>query len=143
MRPHHHCDGPRDDGRGTAAERPITFAVQLGGDGSQGGRAFAFHFARSCRQRMHLQPQRAGSEGRINASSFPPRGFIARAMDLAMMAAAQRHGELIADLAANRAVLREAQMMGICRPAPANQTRLFGYEPDVLLVTKAARLGMG
>jgi hypothetical protein len=40
-------------------------------------------------------------------------------------------------------VLREAKVMGICRPAPANQTRLFGYEFDVLLVTKAARLGMG
>ena len=60
-----------------------------------------------------------------------------------MMAPAQRHGELIADLAAERAMLREAQMMGVCRPAPANQTRLFGHEPDVLLVTKAARLGMG
>ena len=70
-------------------------------------------------------------------------GFIATAMDLAMMAPAQRHGELIADFAAERAVLREAQMVGVCRPAPANQARLFGHEPDVLLVTKAARLGMG
>ena len=60
-----------------------------------------------------------------------------------MMASAQRHGELIADLAAEGAVLREAQMMGICGPAPANQTRLFGHEFNVLLVTKAAWLGMG
>jgi hypothetical protein len=79
----------------------------------------------------------------VNASIFPPGGFITTAMGLAMMAAAQRHGELIADLATECALLREAQMMGICRPSPANQTRLFGYEPDVLLVTKAARLGMG
>jgi hypothetical protein len=64
-------------------------------------------------------------------------------MGLAMMAPAQRHGELIADLSAERAVLREAQVMGVCGPAAANQTRLFGHEPDVLLVTKAARLGMG
>ena len=62
---------------------------------------------------MRFQPQRAGSDGRIDASLFPPCGFIATAMDLAMMAPAQRHGELIADLAAERAVLREAQMMGI------------------------------
>ena len=34
-------------------------------------------------------------------------------MDLAMMASAQRHGELIADLAAEGAVLREAKMMSI------------------------------
>jgi len=40
-------------------------------------------------------------------------------------------------------VLREAQMVGVCRPAPANQTRLFGHELDVLLVTKAAWLRMG
>ena len=60
-----------------------------------------------------------------------------------MMAAAQRHGELIACLPAERAVLREAQMMGVYGPAAADQTGLFGHEPDVLLVTKAARLGMG
>ncbi len=59
------------------------------------------------------------------------------------MAPAQRYGELIADLAAERAVLREAQMMGIRGPAAANQTRLFGDEPDVVPVTKPARLGMG
>jgi hypothetical protein len=49
---------------------------------------------------MRLQPQRTGSDGRINAGIFPQCGFIATAMDLAMMAPAQRHGELIADLAA-------------------------------------------
>ena len=36
----------------------------------------------------------------INASISPPCGFIATAMDLAMMASAQRHGELVADLTA-------------------------------------------
>jgi hypothetical protein len=64
-------------------------------------------------------------------------------MGLAMMASAQRHGELIADLSAERAMLREAQMVCICGPAPANQTRLFGHEFDVLLVSESARLGMG
>ena len=64
-------------------------------------------------------------------------------MGLAMMAPAQRHRELIADLTAERAMLREAQMVCVYGPAPANQTRLFCHEPDVLLVTKAARLGTG
>ena len=64
-------------------------------------------------------------------------------MDLAMMAPAQRHGELITDLATERAVLREAKMMSICGPAPTNQTRLFSHEFDVLLVPRAARLGVG
>jgi hypothetical protein len=34
-------------------------------------------------------------------------------------------------------------MVGVCRPASADQARLFGHEPDVLLVTKAAWLRMG
>jgi hypothetical protein len=92
---------------------------------------------------MPLQPKRAGTDGRINTGIFPPCGFIARAMSLPMVAAAQRHGELIADLAAQCAVLRKAQMVGVCRPAPTNQARLFGHELDVLLVTKAAWLRMG
>ena len=79
----------------------------------------------------------------VNAGIFPPCGLIAGAMDLAMMAPAQRHGELITDLAAQRAVLREAQVVGVCRPAPTNQARLFGYELHVLLVTKAAWLRTG
>ena len=92
---------------------------------------------------MGLYPQGASNAGRINASIFPPCDFIARAMGLAMMAPAQRHGELITDLAAERAVLGEAQMMGVCRPAPTNQASLFGHELDVLLVAKAAWLRMG
>ena len=36
-------------------------------------------------------------------------------MDLTVVAAAQRHGELVADFAPEGAVLREAQMMGIAR----------------------------
>ena len=95
------------------------------------------------REGMGFQPQCAGGCGRIYASFFPPGGFVARAMGFAMMAPAQRHGELIADLAAKRAVLGEAQMMGVCRAAPTNQARLFGHELDVLPVAKAAWLRMG
>ena len=63
-------------------------------------------------------------------------------MGLTVMAAAQRHDELVADLAPDCAVLREAQMMGISRPAPADQT-LFGHEPHMISVTNAAWLGIG
>ena len=59
------------------------------------------------------------------------------------MAPAQRHRELVAHLATERGMLGEAQMMGICGPAAANQTRLFGHQLDVVLVTKATRLRMG
>ena len=91
---------------------------------------------------MGRQPQRAGGDGRIDTSLLPPRGFIATAMDLAVVAPAQRHGELIAHFSPERAVLREPQMMGIGGSAAANQARLFGHELDVVLVTKAAGLGM-
>ena len=60
-----------------------------------------------------------------------------------MMSSAQRHGELIAHLAAEGAVLREAQMMRIRWPSSANQTRLLGDEFDVVLVAKPTRFRVG
>jgi hypothetical protein len=74
---------------------------------------------------MRLQPQAPGSDGRINASIFPPCGFIATAMRLAMMASAQRHGELIADLSAERAMLREAQMVRLRAGARKSDTAVW------------------
>ncbi len=59
-----------------------------------------------------------------------------------MVAAAQRHGELIAHFSPKRAVLREAQMMGIGRPAAADQARMFNHVLDVVFIAKAARFGM-
>jgi hypothetical protein len=41
------------------------------------------------RQRVGLQPQCAGRDRWINASIFPPCGFVATAMGFAMMTAAQ------------------------------------------------------
>ena len=58
-------------------------------------------------------------------------------MNLAMMAAAKRDGELIAHLAAERAVLCEAKMVSIRRLSPADQTRLLGDEFKVRLVPNA------
>ena len=51
---------------------------------------------------MRLQPQRASGNGRLHAGLLPPGRFPAAAMDLAMMAATERHGELITGLAAER-----------------------------------------
>jgi hypothetical protein len=50
----------------------ITLGVSL--IGAQRGRAFAAHFVRNCRQRVRLQPQRAGTDSRIDTSIFPPCG---------------------------------------------------------------------
>jgi hypothetical protein len=51
--------------------------------------------------------------------------------------------EFVTDLAPERAVLGEAEMVGVCRPTSTNQARLFGHELDVLPVTNAAWLRMG
>src|SRR6266403_3963044 len=48
---------------------------------------------------------------RGNLQVGPPRHFVAMAMQLMMVLAAQRHRELVADLASERPRLREFQMM--------------------------------
>ena len=74
--------------RAWVADQLNTLGFLLVVGSGQGGRAFAAHLVGRCWQRMRLQPERAGSDGRINASLFPPCGFITGAMGLAMMAAA-------------------------------------------------------
>ena len=64
-------------------------------------------------------------------------------MHLAMMAAAQRHGEFIADLAAQCRVLGKAQMMRVGRQPAANEARLLGHQTDVFAVANPAWLGVG
>ena len=59
-------------------------------------------------------------------------------MNRPVMAAAERHRELVAGLAAERARLHEAQMVGIRRLAAAQQARLLGDKSQVLLVAIAA-----
>jgi hypothetical protein len=56
---------------------------------------------------MGLQPKRAGAYDMIDADIRPPCGFIAGPIDLAVMASAQRNGELMARLATERAALCE------------------------------------
>jgi hypothetical protein len=56
---------------------------------------------------------------------------------------AERDSELVAHLAAERAWLHEAEVMGIGWLATADQAGLGGDEPKVLLVAIAPRLGDG
>ena len=62
---------------------------------------------------MRFEPERAGGGGGINARPLPPDRFIAAAMHFAMMAAAERHRELVTGLPAKRPMLGKAQMMRI------------------------------
>jgi hypothetical protein len=56
----------------------------------------------------------------------PPCGFIAAAVDLAMVSPTQWDGEVIAHLAPERRVLREPQVLGVRGPPATNQARLLG-----------------
>ena len=88
---------------------------------------------------MRFQPQHTGRGGRINTDVIPPVSFVAAAMHLAMMSAAQWHRKFIADLAPQRPRLRKAKMVNISRTAAANQARLLGYRFDVIPVAYSTR----
>ena len=85
-------------------------------------------------------PKPAGGFQRVDVLRVPPFGFISRTMQLAMVTAAERYGEFIADLAADGQLLREAQMMRVRWFPPANETGLHGYEFQVLFITMATWL---
>ena len=57
---------------------------------------------------MRLEPELAGSRYWIEGGLAPPLGFIAVSVELVVMSAAERDGELVADLAAECAALCEA-----------------------------------
>jgi hypothetical protein len=61
-------------------------------------------------------------------------------MNLAVMRATKRNREFVTDLAAERAELRKANMMRICRLPFADEARLRCNELEMLLVAKPARL---
>ena len=72
----------------------------------------------------------------IHLETLPPCAFIADPMKFAMMRPAQRYSEFIADPAAQRAGLREPNMMGVARRTSANQTRLGFHEFQVLFISQ-------
>ena len=75
---------------------------------------------------MRGEPQRAGGPGRIEPAFLPPSGFITVTMELAMMSPAERDRELVTDLAAKSAVLREPQVVRVARLTPTDEAGLLG-----------------
>jgi hypothetical protein len=57
---------------------------------------------------MRFKPERTGGRNWVCSAVLPPQSFIAAAMDLPVMCSAQRHRELVTDLATKRTRLREA-----------------------------------
>ncbi len=64
-------------------------------------------------------------------------------MQLPMMTAAERHGELVADFETERSGLGKPQVMRIGRLPAADQAGLRGNEPQMGFVTQPLGLGDG
>ena len=62
-------------------------------------------------------------------------------MHVAMVPSAQRHCELVADLAAECPGLGKAQMMRVRQATTAVKTRLLGDVADMLAIADTARFG--
>ena len=86
-----------------------------------------------------LSPELPGDADGVDAGRLPPGLLIAGAMDGAVMRAAERDGEFVAHLAAERPRLQVAKMMRIGLFAAADETRLLGNITKVLPVTIAPR----
>ncbi len=88
-------------------------------------------------------PELGGDLDRIEAQFFPPERLAARAVKLAVMQAAERDREFVADLATERADLSEAEVVRVARLPPVNEAGPRSDELDVALVAVAARLRDG
>ena len=86
-----------------------------------------------------LSPELTGDLDGVDAGRRPPGLLVAGAMNRAVMRAAERDGEFIARLAAERPRLQVAQMMRIGLLAAADETRLLGNIAKVLPVSIAPR----
>ena len=86
-----------------------------------------------------LPPELTGDFDGVDPGRRPPGLLVAGAMDRAMMRAAERDGEFIAGLAAERPRLQVAKMMRIGLFAAADEARLLGNIAKVLAVSIAPR----
>ena len=64
---------------------------------------------------------------------LPPQPLIAGCMVLLMVNGAERYREFVADLEPKAPGLGEADVMGVARRSPANETGLLGHEAQMLL----------
>ncbi len=107
-------------------------------------RRLVAHSLSADRQRMRLQPQRPGGEQSdqsrrsLHHAASSPQRWTSR-----WWPRHKRHGELVADLAAERPALREAQVVRVRRLAAADQARLLGDESDMVAVADPPRLRQG
>ena len=92
---------------------------------------------------MRLLPKLSGNAKGVDLEFFPPSSFIAGLMELAVMASAERDGELVADFDSQCARLCEAEMVRVARVATAYKARLGSHEAQMGFVASALGFGQG
>ena len=91
---------------------------------------------------MRPGPKFVGDSHGIQAQLRPPRRLFGISMHFAMVGSAERHRKFVADFAAERPGLGEAQVMGVGRLPCAYQHRLGGHKLPMGFVTQSARFGI-
>ena len=91
---------------------------------------------------MRPSPKFVGDSHGIQAQLRPPHRFFGISMHFAMVGSAERHRKFVADFAAERPGLGEAQVMGVGRLPRAYQARLGGHKLPMVFVTQPARFGI-
>ena len=84
-------------------------------------------------QLLAFSPQARGDSEWINLVFLPPQPLIAGCVVLLMVNGAERDREFVADLEPKAPRLGEADVMGVARRSPANETRLLGDVAQMLL----------
>jgi len=77
---------------------------------------------------------------RLYFCGLPPFPFVAAAMQIAVVDAAQRHSEFVADLAPKGARLAKPDMMGIGRTTAADKAWLRAHEVSMCFIAFSDRL---
>ena len=90
-----------------------------------------------------MLPQPVRNSDRVDASRRPPCRLLAAPVEGAMVGAAQRHGELVADPAAQGPWLHEPEVMGVARLSPADQAWLRRHELQMGAIAVAPRFAHG
>jgi hypothetical protein len=73
---------------------------------------------------VRLFPKSLSDVEYIDLEALPPDHFIACLMQLTVMAAAERNGELVADFETKRSGLRKPQVMRVTGLPPADEAGL-------------------
>ena len=79
----------------------------------------------------------------VDSHVVPPGALIAGMVKLAMMGTAERDGELVADFAAERFRLSEADVVSVGGEGATDKAWLRCDETEMILVAEAARLAEG